>query len=360
MLISRGRASQITHLYCYNKTSSDFGKHPDISQRYNRGNIAIMPQDSISLRTVLPPDSKEVNQAMCVLFVGGNVEPTEENIRKIKPILISKSCVSTMINFLIMHNSWYKNSGVTFSAENLMNLFSGGGSCDDIGIPSGVELGFLPNVDSDELSSLDEEYDEHNNLDNDIDTSEIVIDAVGYTTGDRTHESYQTMQAKALAWCLDRKKFIKMCGGTKLISDREPGLLTFLFPNLDTWGIGGFYEPNRSPSQYISFERQLKNLLSQADSPFRKDSNFAYICWNILQKREMSRSATFCTKTGNFHKLTKDLRGIAPYLPSFIQRWEQDPFATPRTGKEKEAFKILQQIRLLPRNFPGTSGYKQC
>ncbi|KAG2107480.1 uncharacterized protein F5147DRAFT_653338 [Suillus discolor] len=42
-----------------------------------------------------------------------------------------------------------------------------------------------------------------------------------------------------------------------------------------------------TPSQYI--EAQVKNLLRQVDSPFTNDSNFAYICWNTIQKKAITR-----------------------------------------------------------------------
>jgi hypothetical protein len=72
-------------------------------------------------------------------------------------------------------------------------------------------------------------------------------------------------------------------------------MLTFTFPHLDPWGIGGFYEPLRTPQQYISFECQVKNLLLQHDSVFQEDPNFAYICWNIIQKKEVNRNIAFRT-----------------------------------------------------------------
>ena len=97
------------------------------------------------------------------------------------------------------------------------------------------------------------------------------MEAVGYTLGDRSPESYCKMKADALVWCLDRKNFICMQSGSTMLQDSHPGLLTYLFPNLDPWGIGGFLEQRRPKAQYILFERQVRNLLLQDDSPFQHD-----------------------------------------------------------------------------------------
>jgi hypothetical protein len=40
----------------------------------------------------------------------------------------------------------------------------------------------------------------------------------------------------ALTWCLDKKTFVRMQGSTTPLDDRDLGLLTYLFPNLDPWG----------------------------------------------------------------------------------------------------------------------------
>jgi len=78
--------------------------------------------------------------------------------------------------------------------------------------------------------------------DNHLDPEDIVMDSVAYTDGDDTPKSYHHMKVTALAWCLARKKFMKMLSGTELLSKSDPGFLTYLFPHLDPWGIGGFFQ----------------------------------------------------------------------------------------------------------------------
>lgn len=40
-------------------------------------------------------------------------------------------------------------------------------------------------------------------------------------------------------------------------------------------------------------EAQVRNLLLQDNSPFRKDANFAFICWNMIQKKAVSRNIIY-------------------------------------------------------------------
>ncbi|KAG2743634.1 hypothetical protein P692DRAFT_20745581, partial [Suillus brevipes Sb2] len=55
MLIARARASQITHFYAHKPSGWQNWLGEEGSQRYNKGNVAIRPQDSTQLRTLLPP-----------------------------------------------------------------------------------------------------------------------------------------------------------------------------------------------------------------------------------------------------------------------------------------------------------------
>jgi hypothetical protein len=248
MLVSHCRATRITHLFTKNPSSPVYGRNHATSQRYNKGNIAILPQDSAKVWDVLPPGCAEIEESMCALFVGDNTIPTANNIKKLSPVLVSKSRVSTMIHFLTSENTWYKKAGTSYSQSNMDNLFSPGNANKDEVIPEAVEIANLPSTEFDGLSAACADYTDRNIAD-DSETGSpneegLVMEAVGYTDGDRSPQSYEKMKAKALAWCLEKNKFIKMQSSSQLLTDRDPGLLAYLFPHLDPWGIGGFNEPN--------------------------------------------------------------------------------------------------------------------
>lgn len=310
MMIARSRATRITHLFSKKKGSPNYGQDPSESQRYDRGNISVIPQDSAMLRQLLPPDESEIQMAMTALFAGGKAKPTIENISQLSPVLVSKSRVHVLLNFLLDRNVWYRASDVGFSADNFANMFAESDAGKDEAIPKAVDICWLPEDEARQVESANADYTDHNEYARSSDEDELAMEAVGYTAGDRTPQNYRIMKASALAWCLSRKKFIKIQGGSELLSDRDPAMLTFLFPHLDPWGIAGFYQCERTVSQQISFEHQVRNLLMQDNSPFQADPSFAYVCWNILQKREVNKTASFRTSAANSDSIVSELNDL--------------------------------------------------
>lgn len=354
MLVCQSRATRVTHLFSNKRGHNLYGTNPAVSQRYNAGNVAILAQDVSKVRTLLPPDRADIEEAMCALFVGTDTVPTRANIAKLSPVLVSKSRVAIIIDFLTSHNPWYMAAEVRFSPENMMDLFEPG-ETSDVAVPRGVEICCLTEDDTVDQTSYANRGDDASCLDN----NELVMEAVGYTMGERDSRDYKVMKASALSWCLDRKRFLRMQSGSKFISDRDPGLLTYTFPQLDPWGIGSFYEPQRNKDQYITFERQLRNLLQRHDGIFQKDPNLAYVCWNIIQKKEVNCQTSFRTDSLTQEAIVKDIEEVGPAFADMISKWENDPYAKPSTGKEKKALRVLNKLRLVSKELRGSSGYKQ-
>ncbi|KAK7027675.1 hypothetical protein R3P38DRAFT_3315269 [Favolaschia claudopus] len=235
-LVSRSRCSRITHLISTDKRRA-------VSQGYVQGNVAIFPQDVATVRELLPPPADDIKEAMCALFIGPKTAPTRENIKTLNPVLVSKTRVETMLKFVLENNTYYQNAGVSFSQENLDSLFP---ENVDAAVPIAIEICCL----DENAGSTDTSYADRGDqnvasakLDVMPDDGTLVLEAVGFTVGENTPKDHRGMKAAAVAWCLDKKNFIKMQTGSTFISDRDPGLLTFAFPGLDPWGIGGFHEP---------------------------------------------------------------------------------------------------------------------
>jgi Helitron helicase-like domain at N-terminus/PIF1-like helicase len=357
MLVSRARATRITHLFSSTKESLCRGGDPEISQRFNRGNAAILTQDNVRLREVLPPARDEVAEAMCALFIGGLVRPTRQNIAGLKPVLVSKKNVSVMLDFLLSRNRWYRSSGVVFSQKNMEAIFDGRNPSDGSDVPAGVEIYHLP--DDDNVRRTETDYTGRTDS-IDQEDGDLVMEAVGYVTGDRSPQNYRIMKAGALAWCLDRKRFLKSCTGSDFVHDQDPFFLSALFPHLDPWGIGGFNVPERTPEQRLSLERQLRNLLRQHNSPFQKDASFAFVCWNLLQRLEVNRHGSFRVRESMKATIVKDIKDVSPCLTDLMVKWNVDPHAQPSTDTEKKAFQVLSKLHFLVRDLKGSVGYKQC
>ena len=128
------------------------------------------------------------------------------------------------------------------------------------------------------------------------------MENVGYTSGDKSPVSYRDMKLRALSHCLNGGRFIRSQAGDTFVPDfHNPALLTWLFPHLDPWGIGGFHHPARVDP--ISMDEQLRYLLQRADGRFQRDPDFAFVYFNILhatvyssgsRKSRNSASSTAC------------------------------------------------------------------
>ncbi|KAG2345686.1 hypothetical protein BDR05DRAFT_868217, partial [Suillus weaverae] len=59
----------------------------ETSQRYNQGNVAIRPQDSVELQHLLPPSHDELRDTMCVIFGGHAQKPSRETVKQMRPML---------------------------------------------------------------------------------------------------------------------------------------------------------------------------------------------------------------------------------------------------------------------------------
>ncbi|KAF8136457.1 hypothetical protein EV363DRAFT_1119758, partial [Boletus edulis] len=273
-----------------------------------------------------------------------------ETLKKFAPVLVRKSKVISMINFLVHENAWYEAAGVRFSQENMDDLFAPTEAGEDVGVLQSMEV---------EHAEGDEAANEHDDdwvaLQHDI-----VMDNVGYTLGDHSPRSRESMKAHALAYALDHRRFINSQAGTSFIGDSHPGLLAYLFPHLDPWGIGGFHHPGRLKGQRLSFELQVKCMLRQYRSPFARDALFPFVCWNIIQKHTISRQSLFSVKSSNHQEIATQLDELRPHLTSLAVKWTKNPNARAESSDEKRVLGVLQHLQLLTKNLKGSPGYKLC
>ena len=148
--------------------------------------------------------SKKVH-AQCSL--GSGNEPDCENIKRLKPKLVNKGIVCTLIGFLLTKNSWYCATYVEFNPVNLSALYDNEDESNHgNAIPATVDLCCVPvNNDAwDEEVKSDFNQVMTSNIElknNNEDT--ITMGSIGYTDGDFTMKNYRQMKVTALAWCLD-------------------------------------------------------------------------------------------------------------------------------------------------------------
>ncbi|KAF8188606.1 hypothetical protein K438DRAFT_1907443 [Mycena galopus ATCC 62051] len=273
---------------------------------------------------------------MCTLFIGPATAPSLHNIKHLKPVLVSKTRVETIIQFLLGRNAFYTSAGLQFSASNLDDIFPGS---HDEGVPQAVELCCLPDATLEREGYSDRGGSNLMGRDPVETGGETVMEAIGYILGESSAKDLRDMKASAVAWCLDRNNYMKMQSGSKFLSDRDPGFLTFNFPHLDPWDIGGFHEPNRLAS---------------------KDPNFVSVSWNIIQKTEVNKQINFRTSSKLQADVIADIQATAPLLTDLMRKWELNPNAKATTKEEKRAIKTLSRLKIRAKDLKGSSGYKQC
>lgn len=97
-LISRARTNNI--LCKFTGVDDDpTGETFNPARRHIRGNIISTPMDVVRISSVLPPGPKEIADTMCALIVASR-PPDMNSIKKLTPILVRKSRVKLLIDFL--------------------------------------------------------------------------------------------------------------------------------------------------------------------------------------------------------------------------------------------------------------------
>ncbi|TFK90039.1 hypothetical protein K466DRAFT_574462 [Polyporus arcularius HHB13444] len=353
LLVSRARASRISFRF---KESLPKQYPP---QRYVRGNILVMPHNSTTVHTMLPPSPSAIRDTLCAVFVGRTM-PTMESIRKLYPLLARKSTIETLIRFLVENNPYYAVDQERFfglSTANLDALFGPGTQTQDVGVPCSIEIGFLEN--SEAIRATTTGY-ANRNQDDDLAPNDgtILMENVGYTSGDESPVAYRQMKMSALSHCLHGGQFICSKAGDRFVPDFEnPALLTWLFPHLDPWGIGCFHHPDRS--RPISMEEQLRYLLEIDDSPFERDPDFAFVYYNILQKKNVCDSVRFRVKASQQRRIVANLLSIDKILlEGLIKQYQNNASYEPRTAEERSLLSLIDDVSTVLHNIPGTTGYK--
>ncbi|KAI0735616.1 hypothetical protein C8Q76DRAFT_584759, partial [Earliella scabrosa] len=358
VLISRARASKISFRFSEKPGHNQFGTDPRGVQGYVHGNVAIHPQDATHLNEVLPPSQEVVRDMICAIFLSGDKKVTADNVRDLKPepMLARKARVQLMIEFLIRENSHYQvsNRFRGFSQQNLDSLFEPGQQTTNESIPCGIEIGCVQSNQAVEASTEGYVPSEHPQTNSD----EIIMDSVGYLHSDDTPLDTNQMKAYALKHCLSGGTFVQSRAGSRFVPDFEnSSLLSWLFPHLDPWGIGGFFEPRRT--RPLSLDEQLKYLMHLKSSPFKTDPDFAFVYYNIKQKKAVFDSVTFRVPANQRENIVSQLLAVnVEKLDVLSKKLKENAYYQPDDIDEKNIIKLLARINAVSHDVPGSNGYK--
>ncbi|KAI0716620.1 hypothetical protein C8Q76DRAFT_617753, partial [Earliella scabrosa] len=360
VLVSRARASRIAFKF------SELPDHkPKISdhvtsQRCVKGNVAIHPQDSARLSDVLPPSDDVIRDSLCAVFVSSDTKLTRQNIEawRPEPILVRKSHVRDIVAFLVERNPNYAVTGTFrgFSQQNLDRLFGIDKIAADEGVPCAMEIGCLESNDAVEAATSG--YIPVRAPLHAADGDDLFIDSVGYFSSDMTAVDLQDMKMRAMRHCLGGGRFVQSRTASRYVADfDEPALLSWLFPHLDPWGIGGFFDPRCERA--LSLEDQLRYLLNLSDSRFRDDPDFAFVYYNIHRKKAVYDSVTFRVNSRQREDIVNKLLNLdVSKLDDLIRKFKADPQYRPDGDDERSVLRLLSRVSAVTHDLPGTNGYK--
>jgi len=333
------------------KTGVDANNVLKNSRKGVRGNVMVAPLNVIKMSRLLPPSRDIQRDTMCAVFVGGSL-PSRTNVHLFRPVLVRKSRVKTMITFLLSCNPHYRAIGdVAFSQSNLDNLFEGSG---DEGVPAVAEIGHIRINDAIDGATCD--YTPRN-IDSAVESGEdeLLLENVGYTDGDCSPMNYRDMKSVALEVCLMGKPFIASgVGGQPLPDFYHPSILTWLFPHLDPWGIGGFHHPDRRIK--VGMEEQLRHLMMIDNSPFERDTEFAFVFHNVVRKAAVSSSLRFRVPFKTHQRVVRELLAVNPdVLRIMVSEYKSDPYFKPVDEAQCRLFRLLASLAMVAKHVPGSA-----
>ncbi|KAI9068165.1 hypothetical protein FKP32DRAFT_1600664 [Trametes sanguinea] len=353
LLISRARASKISFRFSelHRRDNGPGGSKSILTeQRFVKGNVVVIPQDVTHLNDVLPPSTDVLRDT---------TQPSKETIARLNPVLVRKSRVRKLIQFLIENNIHYAPSPEFhgLSQHNLDMLFGADKVHVDQDVPCAMDIGFLQDCAA---SSSDGYVPEAEAIPEADEADGLIMENVGYTNGDQTPQTYRQMKMKALSHCLTGGKFLKSQAGSRFVPDfKNPRLLSWLFPHLDPWGIGGFFEPARNV--YLTMEDQVSYLLEVDGSRFASDADFAFVYYNILQKKAVCDSVTFTVRASQQQRIMQRLMSVdVSVLQRLIEKYEKDAQYQPQNDAEREVLNLLREVGMIGKDLPGTNAYKRA
>ncbi len=106
-------------------------------------------------------------------------------------------------------------------------------------------------------------------------------------------------------------------------------------------------------------EQQLRYLLELDEGRFEGDPDFAFVYFNILQKKSVCDSVRFRVKESQQRRIVAALLAVdKTLLQHTIRRFEHDPTYKPTTEGEINMLTLIDSVSTVLPNIPGTTGYK--
>ena len=305
--------------------------------------------DTARIYDVLPPAPQDVADTIAALIVADKT-PSRRNVNSLKPILVRKTRVRLLIQFLLENNHHYKLTETFrgFSAEHLDALFSGNRNS---GVPDHVQIAHIPVNEAIEggVSDYTRRFE---GLDG------FFMENVSYTLGDHSPQSFREMTLQALQHCKVGKPFLYTRSGSNPVPNiRNPNWLSWAHPNADPFGIGGFHDPRRRKP--IGMEVQLRHLLNIKDPFFERDPELAFDIYNISRKHAVNNSLRFSVPYSRYSRIVDDILKLnKDTLLNLQVKFKANHNYKPTSTEEMLIMRTVSAITPVAKHIPGTTAQK--
>lgn len=317
-----------------------------MSQRGLRGHVIIYPKRVGCMANVLPPPIDDVITPMCVLFVGSSPPTKEWLLKSAKPLIIRREKVRQALVWLKENNPLYKDVCIdhdtldTYEHEFVApvhiivrdaeeddnaNGSTNGPSQTHCQLPEGIELAF---------------------------DSAIVSDLQGREV------TPHMMSMHALQHLKSGGGFVQIphdSDPTNTYDDHDA--FPAMFPTLFPYGVYGFEKPEQPIKMTMALH--AKHLLALADTRFQEHTTFQFMVYNILQRREVNKSARFKINKKHVDSFAKDINAISPAtIAAMVKRAEDGGYIQATTPEEKVVMSLMDKVKKINCTVDGTAASK--
>jgi hypothetical protein len=96
-------------------------------------------------------------------------------------------------------------------------------------------------------------------------------------------------------------------------------------------------------------------MIGQYEGLFKCNPNFAYVCWNILQKREVSKSMRFKVDLWYLATTLSDLERYQSLLPPMLEKWKANPNMSTSDESECKMLALLNRLKVVVKDLKGSA-----
>ncbi|KAF5343799.1 hypothetical protein D9758_016212 [Tetrapyrgos nigripes] len=252
-----------------------YGSLEEDQPRVLHGNACAFELNTVSTANVLPWTPNDLNNMISVVFVGPK-KLTLQELRQIKQLMVRKSVIWTLLNFLFLHNRLYHKLPPPCAA--ILNMYP------DNDILPGLQDCIIYDHSSDAQTIFNQEsscFSEHPNatfLDPDADQNQLeaysehreaILEHLGVHDPRCTKIPARSMVSSALRNVNTNRDQsvpdLAIHHSYSFVSEyNNPDLISGMFPTLFPFGTGGFENRDRKPRSLSSVANAFNSLTSES------------------------------------------------------------------------------------------------